>query len=430
MAKQKIIAGIDIGSSKITTLIAQVSVEPMTYETSVSVVGVSSTVSRGVKKGQIVNIEEAVESIIASVEGAERMAGYNLDSAYISVGGAHVASQNSTGVVAVSDPNGEVNGADVARVIQAARAISVPAARQVIHVLPREFMVDGERGVRDPVGMSGVRLEVDTHLVTVSSAALKNVTKAVNEVGVKINDTVFTGLASAYATLSDTEKELGCVLIDIGAGTTSIAAYVDGALAYSGALPVGARNVTNDLAIGLRVSLDAAENIKLKLSDKSFMTKIQQGSKDTKHDQIEISETGSTEIKKVAKRTLTEGIIKPRMNEIFSMVRSELERVGIVHKIPSGAILTGGGALTVGAEDSARKVLSVPVRVASPSGISGLIDDIVNPQFATAVGLVLYGVRQNPESQNAQPFSTGKLKNLPSGKMFTRLLESIRDLLP
>jgi cell division protein FtsA len=322
-----------------------------------------------------------------------------------------------------------VNTADVARVIQAARAISVPVARQVIHVLPREFMVDGERGVRDPVGMSGVRLEVDTHLITVSSAALKNVTKAVNEVGVKINDTVFTALASAYATLSDTEKELGCVLIDIGAGTTSIAAYVDGALAYSGALPVGARNVTNDLAIGLRVSLDAAENIKLKLSDRVHMEKMQ-NSKDTKHDQLEISETGSTEIKKVAKRTLTEGIIKPRLNEIFSMVRTELERVGIVHKIPSGAILTGGGALTVGAEDSARKVLSVPVRVASPGGISGLIDDIVNPQFATAVGLVLYGVKQNPEGASTQTFSTNKLKNLPSGKMFTRLIESIRDLLP
>ncbi len=430
MAKQKIVAGIDIGSSKITTLIAQVSVEPMTYETSVSVVGVSSTPSKGVKKGQIVNIEEAVESIIASVEGAERMAGYNLDSAFISVGGAHVSSQNSTGVVAVSDPNGEVNAADVNRVIQAARAISIPAARQVIHVLPREFMVDGERGVRDPVGMSGVRLEVDTHLITVSSAALKNVTKAVNEVGVKINDTVFSALASAYATLSDTEKELGCVLIDIGAGTTSIAAYVDGALAYSGALPVGARNVTNDLAIGLRVSLDTAENIKLKLSDKSYMEKMQSGNKEVKHEQLEISETGSTEIKKVAKRTLTEGIIKPRLNEIFSMVRAELERVGIVHKIPSGVILTGGGALTVGVEDSARKVLSVPVRVASPSGISGLIDDIVNPQFATSVGLVLYGVKMNPEGSSTPSFSTGKLKGLPTGKMFGRLIESIRDLLP
>lgn len=424
MAKQKIVAGIDIGSSKITTIISQVAVEPMTYETSVSVVGVASAPSRGVKKGQIVNIEEAVESIISSVEAAERMAGYNLESAFISVGGAHVASQNSTGVVAVSDANGEVNPADVSRVIQAARAITVPAARQVIHVLPREFMVDGERGVRDPVGMSGVRLEVDTHLITVSTAALKNLTKAVNEVGVKINDTVFTGLSSAYATLSETEKELGCVLIDIGAGTTSIAAYVDGALAYSGALPVGARNVTNDLAIGLRVSLDAAENIKLSLSDRN--RKID---KDTKHDQIDIAETGSTEVKKVARRTLTEGIIRPRLNEIFTMVRGELERVGIVHKVPSGAILTGGGALTVGAEDAARKVLAVPVRVASPSGVTGLVDDILNPQFATAVGLVLYGVKQSPEATGPSSFGNPKVK-LPNTKIFSRLIESIRDLLP
>mgnify|MGYP000916116231 CR=1 FL=1 len=429
MAKQKIVAGIDIGSSKITTLISQVSIEPLTYETSVSIVGVSNTPSRGVKKGQIVNIEEAVESIIASVEAAERMAGYNLDSAFISVGGAHVASQNSTGVVAVSDPSGEVNAADVTRVISAARAISVPAARQVVHVLPREFMVDGERGVRDPVGMSGVRLEVDTHLITVSTAALKNVSKAVNEVGVKINDTVFSALASAYATLSDTEKELGCVLIDIGAGTTSIAAYVDGALAYSGALPVGARNVTNDLAIGLRVSLDTAENIKLMLSDRNNIERPRIAGKDSKHEQIEISETGSSEVKKVAKRTLTEGIIKPRLNEIFSMVRAELERAGIVHKIPSGAILTGGGALTVGAEDAARKVLSVPVRVASPGGVSGLIDDILSPQYATAVGLILYGVRMSPESAQTNSFSASKMK-LPNTKIFTRLVESIRDLLP
>lgn len=426
MAKQRIVAGIDIGSSKVTTLISQVTVEPMTYETSVSVVGVSSTPSKGVKKGQIVNIEEAVESIIASVEGAERMAGYSLDSAYISVGGAHVASQNSTGVVAVSDQNGEVNANDVERVIQAARAITVPASRQIIHVLPREFMVDGERGVRDPVGMSGVRLEVDTHLVTVSSSSLKNLTKAVNEVGVKINDTVFSGLASAYSTLSDTEKELGCILIDIGSGTTAVAAYVDGALAYSGALPVGARNVTNDLAIGLRVSLDEAEKIKLSLSNKA-----RRGEKEQKGEQVEISETGSTEVKKVARRTLTEGIIRPRLNEIFSMVKMELEKAGIVHRVPSGAILTGGGALTIGIEDSARKILSVPVRVASPSGITGLIDDILYPQFSTAVGLVLYGLSQNnvESGVNYPSFVSQKMK-LPSGKIFGRLIESIKDLLP
>ncbi|MBP9687501.1 cell division protein FtsA, partial [Candidatus Woesebacteria bacterium] len=200
--KPRIISAIDIGSSKIVTLIAQVSVEPMTYETTVNIVGVSSTPSKGVKKGQIVDIEDSVESAIASVEAAERMAGYHLDRAYISVGGAHIASQNSTGVVAVSDPHGEVTGADVDRVIDAARAISLPASRQIIHVLPREFMVDGEHGVRDPIAMSGVRLEVETHLITASSAALKNLTKAVGEVGVTIDETVFTAYAASYSTLS------------------------------------------------------------------------------------------------------------------------------------------------------------------------------------------------------------------------------------
>lgn len=425
MAKNRIIAGIDIGSSKITTIISQVIVEPMTYETTTSVVGVSSTPSKGIKKGQVVNIDEAVESIIASVEAAERMAGYNLDTAYISVGGAHVSSQNSTGVVAISDPSGEVTPHDVDRVVQAARAVSVPAARQVIHVLPREFVVDGERGVRDPVGMSGVRLEVETHLVTVTSAALKNLTKAVNEVGVKIQETVFSGLSSAFSTLSETEKELGCVLIDIGAGTTSIAAYVDGALSYSGAIPVGARNVTNDLAIGLRISLDAAEEIKLSLSDRAIKV-----DKDSKNDQVEINETGSTEVKKVARRTLTEGIIRPRLNEIFSMVKSELDRAGVVHKIPSGAILTGGGALTVGVEDSARKILSLPVRVASPSGVTGLIDDILTPQYATAVGLILYAQKNGSMAPEAVSNSIGQKMKLPNGKIFTRLIDTIRDLLP
>ncbi|MBP7118791.1 cell division protein FtsA [Candidatus Woesebacteria bacterium] len=424
--KPRIISAIDIGSSKIVTLIAQVSVEPMTYETTVNIVGVSSTPSKGVKKGQIVDIEDSVESAIASVEAAERMAGYHLDRAYISVGGAHIASQNSTGVVAVSDPHGEVTGADVDRVIDAARAISLPASRQIIHVLPREFMVDGEHGVRDPIAMSGVRLEVETHLITASSAALKNLTKAVGEVGVTIDETVFTAYAASYSTLSDTEKELGCVLIDIGAGTTSVAAFVDGALAYSGALPIGARNITNDLAIGLRVSLDSAEAIKLALSN----NKQVRSEKDVKLEQVDISETGSGEVKKVAKRTLTDGIIRPRLNEIFNMVKMELERAGIVNKIPSGAILTGGGAKTYGIEDAARKTLGLPVRVALPKGVAGLIDDIVDPSFSTAVGLILYGANNQPSEREQKSLNVSQKLKLPNSNIFSKLVDTVKELLP
>lgn len=424
MSKSRIVAAIDIGSDKITSLIAQANVEPSTLETSVSVVGVSSTESRGVKKGQIVDIEDAVEATIVSVEGAERMAGYNLDKAIISVGGAHISSQNSTGVVAVSDPNGEVSAEDVDRVIEAARAISLPASRDIIHVLPREYIVDGESGVKDPVGMTGVRLEVSTHLITASSAALKNLAKTVNEVGVDIQEVVFSGLASSFATLSETEKELGCVLVDLGSGTTSIAAFVDDSLAYSGSLPIGARNITNDLAIGLRVSLDVADKIKLSLGDNKKSAKEERGT------QINLADFGAKEHKKVSKRTLTEGIMRPRMTEIFSMIKLDLERNKLINKVPSGVILTGGGALTYGIEDAAKRTLGLPVRVANPSGVTGLIDDIKGPAFALPVGLILHAAQSGSFEAAKQGGSGSSKIKLPDTGIFGKLISTAKELLP
>jgi cell division protein FtsA len=425
MAKTRIVAGIELGSSKVVTLIAQVQVDPVSFATSINIVGVASVESKGVKKGQIVDIEEAVEATISSVEMAERMAGYNLDSAYIALGGAHVTSQNSHGVVAVSDPNGEVAPDDVERAIEAASAISLPSSRELIHVLPREFAVDGESGVKDPVGMSGVRLEVDTHIVTASSAAIKNLKKAVNEVGVNIEDLVYSGLAASEAVLTKTEKELGCVLVDIGGGTTSVAAYIDGALSYSGVIPIGARNVTNDLAIGLRVSLESSEKIKIALSDDASKKNKIKTTGDS--DQLELRTLGVDEIKKVSKKTLVEGIIRPRLNEIFTMARLELERAGIINKIPAGAIITGGGAETVGVTDSAKRMMSLPVRIGKPKGIGGLIDDVINPAFAVPVGLILFGVQREP---NERLTSFAKRIKLPSGGFAGKLLDSIRDLLP
>lgn len=419
MNKSRIVAAVDIGSSKITTLIGQVLTDQVTYETTVNIIGAATAPSKGVKKGQIVDIEEAVEATIISVEAAERMAGYNLNGAFISVGGAHIASQNSTGVVAISDPQGEVTPEDVTRVIDAARAVSVPTSRQIIHVMPRGYIVDGEAGVKDPVGMTGVRLEVETHLVTASVPALKNLIKTVGEVGIGIEETVFTGLASGVSTLSDTEKELGCVLVDIGGGTTSVAAYVDGSLAYSGTIPIGAKNVTNDLAIGLRVSLDTAEKIKLSLHEKGRDTG--KGS-----DLVEIKDE-SGQIKKVSKRTLVEGIIRPRLNEIFTMVKIDLEKANIINRVPSGAIITGGGAMTVGILDSAKRMLALPVRIGEPGGVGGLIDDIINPAFSTAIGLIFYGASRNigaGKEGAAQKFK------LPKGGILGKLVESIKDLLP
>lgn len=424
MANNKIIAGIELGSSKIATLIAQVSTDPVSFDTNVSIVGVSSVDSRGIKKGQIVDIEEAVEATIASVEAAERMAGYNLDKAYISLGGAHVSSQNSHGVVAVSEPDGEISVDDVDRVIEAASAISLPASRELIHVISREFVVDGESGVRDPVGMSGIRLEVETHLVTASNAAVKNLRKAVNEVGIDIQELVYSGYASSEAVLSRTEKELGCVLVDIGGGTTSIAAYIDNSLAFSGVLPVGSKNVTNDLAIGLRVSLEAAEKIKIALSKNKKKLKSE---KDPSEDSIDLESLGIDENKKVSRKTLTDGIIRPRLNEIFTMVRLRLEKEGIANMTPSGVIVTGGGAEVVGVEESAKRMMSMPVRIGKPKGVGGLIDDVIRPSFATPVGLILHAAKQG-QTQPQQSIAT-KFK-LPSKGVAGKLFGAIKDLLP
>ena len=423
MTKSRIIAGIELGSSKVATLIAQVVTDSVTTESSINIVGVSSVPSQGVRKGQIVDIEETVEAAISSIEAAERMAGYNLDSAYVSLGGAHIASQNSHGVVAVSDPDGEITGDDVERVIEGASAVSLPSSREVIHVVPREFIVDGEAGVKDAVGMSGVRLEVDTHIITVSSAAMKNLRKAVNEMGIEIEGLVFSGLASAEAVLSSTERELGVVAVDIGGGTTSVAAFIDGEITYSGVIPIGAKNVTNDLAIGLRVSLESSEKIKVFLSDAA--RKGKKGKEES--DVLDLESLGIPEVKNVSKRTLVDGIIRPRLNEIFTMVRLELDKVGLANRVPSGVVVTGGGAETVDVEDAARRMLSLPVRIGKPKGVGGLIDDVITPSFATCVGLIIYGANLAPREGLT---SFGKRIKLPGKGLAQKLIDAVKNLLP
>ncbi len=419
MAKTRVIAGIDIGSSKISTLIAQFSEE----EEKLSVVGVSSVASRGVRKGQIVDIEEAAGSVVEAIESAERMAGYSLDRAFLSIGGAHIESRNSHGVVAVSDPSGEINYTDVDRVIEAARAVSLPESREILHVLPREYRVDGETLVKDPEGMSGVRLEVETHLITGSTAAVKNIYKCASEVGVHPEGLVFTGLASSYSVLTDTERELGVVLIEIGGGTTSITAFIEGAIAHSSVLPIGGKNVTNDIAAGLRVSLDTAEKIKLSLSDK----------KPKAEEEDEITVTTEDEERKVSRKTLADGIIKPRINEIFAMVSMELSNKGILGKVPSGVVITGGGAMTVGTQDSARRILSLPARIGIPKGVTGLIDEINNPAYATSVGLLLYAAKSG--ESDSPKWSPGGFFNkistdLPVKGLVGKATDLLKKILP
>ncbi len=426
MPKSRLIAAIDIGSSKITTIIAQVDSEQVVYESGIGVVGVSSVESRGIRKGHIINIEEAVDAIVESVEAAERMAGYSLDAAFVSIGGATISSQNSHGVVAISGPQGEIQDIDVDRVREAASAVSLPTSREIVHVIPRDYTVDGESGVKDPVGMTGVRLEVETHVITTSTASLRNLQKAVYGAGVEIASVVFEGLASSYAVATSTEKELGCVVVDIGGGTTSIASYIDGSLAHSSVIPIGAKNVTNDLAIGLRISLDSAEKIKLLLSAKEKKGIKEETDEISLKDSLGISDK-DLEIKKVSKKTLVEGIIRPRLNEIFTMVRLEIEKNDVLGKTPSGVIITGGGAETVGVLESAKRVLAMPARIGVPTGVSGLVDDILTPSYACAIGLVLYGVEYE---QDVLLTKLPKKFKLPSMGSLGKLFESIRNLLP
>jgi cell division protein FtsA len=430
MSEGKIIVGVDIGTSKIVTIIARVDDE------FVNVLGVSEVPSRGVKKGQIVDIKEAVDSINNSLDGAERMAGYSVSHIIASLGGSQIESQNSRGVVAVSSSSGEVTQGDLDRVIDAAKAVSLPSSREIIHVLPRNYVVDGQEGIKDPIGMTGVRLEVDTHIISAATTSLSNLEKAFSQVGIAIDGVVFNGYASSLAVLSETEKELGVVLVDIGAGTTDISIYSEGSVAYSSVLPIGARHITNDLAIGLRISLESAEKIKIYLSNKSKKPKIERlgetferESKDA--DEIDLSSLGLPEdLRKVSHKTLTDGIIRPRLNEIFTMIGMEIKRSGYGGQTPAGVVVTGGGALTVGITDSAKRTLAMPVRVGIPISIKGLIDEIEDTPFATIVGLAIFGASLNTKQSLPFGINLPNFGNLGFSRFFSRIINFIKSFMP
>jgi len=388
MRDNQIVVGVDIGSSKIAAVIGQV------QEESINVLGVAEIPSRGIRKGQIVDIEEAAGAVNQALDASERMAGYNIDRAFVSVSGVHVESQNSKGIVAISQANGEIGPSDVDRVLEAAGAISKPTSSNIIHVLPRTFTVDGEGGIKDPIGMTGVRLEVETHIISVNAVSVKNIHRVLeSEAGVQVSSLVFSGFASSLATLTETEKELGVVLVDIGSGITNICIFVDGALAHSRVIPIGARHITNDLAIGLRISLESAEKIKLFLSEKLRKPRhLRPEEVAEKTDEIDLSELRLIEdLKKVSQKTLVDGIIRPRLNELFTMVGIELKKSGFGSQTPAGIVITGGGSLTVGAEEAAKRMLAMPVRIAYPQNITGLIDDVENPSYSTAIGLLAFG---------------------------------------
>jgi len=430
MSEGKIVVGIDIGTSKIVTLIAKV-------DEDVNVLGVSESMANGIRKGQIVDIDEAVLSINNSLEAAERMAGYSASHIVASIGGSHIESQNSRGVVAVAHPEGEITPNDLTRVIDAARAVSLPSSREIIHVLPRSYIVDGQEGIKDPIGMTGVRLEVDTHIISANSTSIKNMEKAFSEVGVDLDAVVFSGYASSLAVLSDTEKELGVVLVDIGAGTTDLSIYIDGSVAYSSVIPIGARHITNDLAIGLRISLESAEKIKLFLSNptkKQFKLEEEEAEEKpekSSSDEIDLSGLAlAEELRKVSKKTLVDGIIRPRLNELFTMIGIEIKKSGFGGQTPSGVVITGGGAKTVGITDAAKRTLAMPVRVAIPTNVKGIIDEIGEPSFATVIGLAKYGGTIEIVSSLPFGFTMPSIPFKLNSKIFTKALAFFKSFLP
>lgn len=428
MAKDRIISSIDIGSSKVCALVSTIS------EEKVSIIGVSSIPSTGIKKGIVVDIDEAVEAIAQSLEGAERMAGIAVNNALVTIAGSHIESMNSHGVVAVSHQDTEITEQDVIRVTEAAQAVSFPNSREIIHVIPRDFVVDSQEGIKDPVGMSGVRLEVETNIISGSATSMRNIVRCVSQVGVDVEDLVFVGTASSESTLTDTEKELGTMLADIGGGTTSLIMFTEGSPQYSSVLPIGGQHITNDLAIGLRTSTENAEKIKLLLSldEKKSRNLINEeilsaSGEDAefkiKKNEIDISSLG-LEIKSVPKRLLFD-IIDSRLREIFSLVALEIKKANLTGKLPSGVVVTGGAAETIGLKNIAKAILKMPVRIGYPKGVTGLIDEIGTPAYSAAIGSIIYGSKLTKSDQRLGRSISGRVRGIPG-----KILDLLKSFMP
>ena len=354
----------------------------------IAILGVGEAPTEGLRKGVVVNIEKTVGSITAAAHAAERMAGIRFDSVVVSLAGPHLSSQNSRGVIAVSRDDHEIGHQDVERVVDASRAISVPSDREVVHVIPRSFTVDGQDGVKVATGMTGSRLEVETHIVTGAQTSIQNVIKCVHQAGFDVDDVVSQGLASGQAVLSGNEMELGVCLIDIGAGTTDVVVFSEGSGLHLAVLPVGGNHVTSDMAIGLRTTLIEAETLKLNYGH-TLAEVI------PSEERIQVREVGGEKVQQVPRRYLAE-IIGPRVREIFQMAREEVSKSGYDGLLPAGVVVTGGGARLLGTIDAAQGVFDSSVRLGLPSGFGGLADRVSGPSFATAVGLVRWGAKLQP----------------------------------
>jgi cell division protein FtsA len=374
-----LIVGLDIGTSKVVAIVCEV-----TEQDAVEIVGIGSHPSRGLKKGVVVNIESTVQSIQRAVEEAELMAGCQIHSVYTGIAGSHIRSINSHGIVAIRDE--EVAPGDVDRVIDAARAVAIPADQRMLHILPQEFIIDNQEGIMEPIGMSGVRLEAKVHIVTGAVSAAQNIVKCVRRCGLEVDDIILEQLASSHAVLTEDEKGLGVCMVDIGGGTTDIAVFTDGSIRHTAVIPIAGDQVTNDIAVALRTPTPHAEEIKIKYG--CALTQIA-----SPNDSIEVPGVGERKPRRLARQTLAE-VIEPRYEELFALVQAELRRSGFEDMIASGMVLTGGSAKMEGVIELAEEVFHMPVRLGLPQNVSGLSDVVRNPIYATGVGLLIYGHRQ------------------------------------
>lgn len=436
MSKEQIIAAIDLGSDKCTTLISRV-----TETEKLQVLGFSVVPSRGMKRSMIIDLEQVLNTVSQGLDAAERMAGFSVKSAVVSISGVHIKYKNSRGVVAVAAADQAIIQSDVDRVIEAARAVSMPTDREIIHVIPKDFKVDSQEGIKDPVGMTGVRLEAEAHIITGLTTAMRNLEKCISDMGVKVDAFVFSALAASQIALTETEKELGAVLIDIGAGTTSLAAYVEGALEFSAVLPIGAKHITQDIALGCRIPMDDAEKLKLYLTDNGpddlrpnpGESKVDFTKRKRKLDTVDPEKVGIAHNDFLSKKTLVGGIMEPRIREIFNLVMQELDRADLLsgNKVPAGLVLTGGGAMTTGLVEVAKKVSNLPVRLAFPEDIEGLTEDIKKPNFAVSVGLLDFALKQGNVTSVSEDFNWQAI--LPKDlfkKLFDKIKKTSKSILP
>lgn len=397
----QMIVGLDIGTSKVVCMVGDVSPEG-----DVEIVGIGSHASRGLKKGVVVNIESTVQSIQRAVEEAELMAGCQIHSVYAGIAGSHIRSLNSHGIVAIRDR--EVFKPDIDRVIDAAQAVAIPADQKILHILPQEYIIDTQEGVKEPLGMSGVRLEAKVHLVTCAVNAAQNIEKCIRKCGLEVEDIILEQLASGYAVLTEDEKELGVCIVDIGGGTSDIAVFTEGAIRHTAVIPIAGDQVTNDIAMALRTPTANAEEIKIKYA-------CALASLAGENETIKVPSVGERKDRDLSRQALAE-VVEPRYDELFTLVQAELRRSGYEDLIAAGIVLTGGTSKMEGVVELAEEIFHMPVSIGKPTNVTGLIDIVRNPIYATAVGLLLYGAKQIGQEIVAPPAENisgmvGKVKN-------------------